>query len=123
MPVYEYQCQNCGKHFEIKQSFTDDPLTVCPNCAGKIHRVIQAAGIVFKGSGFYVNDSRSKQTLATVGDKKTADKTTESAETNGNGAAAKADGASTAESAPKSEPAAKSETAAKPQVATKSATD
>ena len=121
MPVYEYQCQSCGKHFEIKQSFADDPLTICPNCAGKIQRVIQAAGIVFKGSGFYVNDSRSKQSLATVGEKKTGDKATESTGTDG--AAAKADGASAAESTAKPESTAKSENGAKPEPAAKTSSE
>jgi putative FmdB family regulatory protein len=70
MPVYEYRCADCKRHFEIKQSFNDTALTVCPNCGSRIHRVIQAAGIVFKGSGFYVTDSKSKQNLATSGEKK-----------------------------------------------------
>ncbi len=121
MPVYEYQCQNCGKHFEIKQSFADETLTVCPNCAGKIHRVIQAAGIVFKGSGFYVNDSRSKQSLATVGEKKTGDKSAESTGTDG--AAAKSDGAAAAESTAKPESTAKTETSAKSEPAAKTSSE
>jgi putative FmdB family regulatory protein len=70
MPVYEYQCSDCGQSFEIKQSFKDNPLTVCPNCAGKIHRVPQAAGVVFKGSGWYITDSKGKQNLATPAEKK-----------------------------------------------------
>ena len=70
MPVYTYECEHCGERFEAKQSFNDSPLTICPTCEGKLHRVIQPAGIVFKGSGFYVNDSRSKQNLATSGKSK-----------------------------------------------------
>ena len=66
MPIYTYECEECGARFEAKQSFNDAPLTVCPTCEGKIHRVIQPVGVVFKGSGFYVNDSRSKQNLATT---------------------------------------------------------
>jgi putative FmdB family regulatory protein len=56
MPVYEYVCESCNERFEIKQKFTDDPLNICPRCSGSIHRVIQPAKIVFKGSGFYVTD-------------------------------------------------------------------
>jgi putative FmdB family regulatory protein len=56
MPVYEYVCESCSERFEIKQKFTDDPLSICPRCSGSIHRVIQPAKIVFKGSGFYVTD-------------------------------------------------------------------
>jgi putative FmdB family regulatory protein len=70
MPVYLYECENCGERFEARQSFSDAPLTVCPTCEGSIHRVIQPVGVVFKGSGFYVTDSRGKQNLATSGAKK-----------------------------------------------------
>lgn len=60
MPVYEYLCDNCGLRFDKMQKFSDDPLTECPNCAGPVHRVIQPVGVIFKGSGFYVTDNRSK---------------------------------------------------------------
>jgi putative FmdB family regulatory protein len=66
MPVYTYECENCGERFEAKQSFNDAPLSVCPTCEGKLYRVIQPAGIVFKGSGFYVNDSKGKNSSATT---------------------------------------------------------
>lgn len=69
MPVYTYECETCGQRFDARQSFSDAPLTVCPNCGGKIRRVIQPVGVVFKGSGFYVTDSRGKQNLATSGKK------------------------------------------------------
>jgi len=58
MPLYEYQCESCGQRFEIRQSFKDEPLTVCPRCGGPIHRLIQAPAIVFKGSGFYATDHK-----------------------------------------------------------------
>jgi putative FmdB family regulatory protein len=78
--MYTYECENCGERFEAKQSFSDSPLTVCPTCEGKIHRVIQPVGVVFKGSGFYVNDSRGgKQNLATPGTKKEETKSAETA--------------------------------------------
>jgi putative FmdB family regulatory protein len=65
MPIYAYECKNCGVRFERRQSFNDDPITVCPECEGEVHRLIQPAGIVFKGSGFYVTDHRgSKSTLS-----------------------------------------------------------
>jgi putative FmdB family regulatory protein len=70
MPVYTYECDNCGQRFDAKQSFSDAPLTVCPTCEGKIHRVIQPVGVVFKGSGFYITDSKGKQNLATTNAKK-----------------------------------------------------
>ncbi len=70
MPVYTYECESCGERFEARQSFNDEPLTVCPTCEGKLYRVIQPVGVVFKGSGFYVTDSRGKQNLATSGTRK-----------------------------------------------------
>jgi len=67
MPTYEYRCAKCGNHFEIYQSFSEEPLKKHPACGGKVTKVLSAAGIVLKGSGFYKNDSsdsarsRSKQ--------------------------------------------------------------
>ncbi|MBN2304346.1 MAG: zinc ribbon domain-containing protein [Anaerolineae bacterium] len=58
MPLYEYQCEECGVRFERVQSFKDEPLTECPECSGDVHRLIGPVGIVFRGSGFYVNDSK-----------------------------------------------------------------
>ncbi|MFF1823681.1 FmdB family zinc ribbon protein [Kribbella sp. NPDC051587] len=62
MPTYQYQCTDCGEALEVRQSFTDDALTVCPNCQGTLRKVFNAVGVVFKGSGFYRNDSRSTST-------------------------------------------------------------
>lgn len=60
MPVYEYLCVNCGHDFEQFQHFTEDALTVCPNCKQeKLRKVYNSVGIVFKGKGFYANDHRS----------------------------------------------------------------
>ena len=58
MPTYEYACTACGERLEAVQKFTDDPLTVCPACEGKLRKLFSPVGIVFKGSGFYRNDSR-----------------------------------------------------------------
>lgn len=60
MPTYEYACRQCGEHVEVVQSFRDDPLTVCGLCGGSLRKVFGAAGIIFKGSGYYVTDSRKK---------------------------------------------------------------
>lgn len=60
MPTYEYVCEECDHVFEEFQSMTDDPLTECPKCGGPVRRVIHGgAGLVFKGSGFYITDSRN----------------------------------------------------------------
>ena len=58
MPTYQYACTECGEDLEAVQKFSDDPLTVCPACGGKLRKLFSPVGIVFKGSGFYRNDSR-----------------------------------------------------------------
>jgi putative FmdB family regulatory protein len=66
MPTYHYRCSDCGHSFDFFQKFADDSLTVCPECSGPIRRVVQPVGIVFKGSGWYVNDSRdAKKSVST----------------------------------------------------------
>src|SRR3954462_14891231 len=59
MPTYEYRCAKCGQHFDVYQSFSEDPLTKHPGCGGKVTKVLSPAGIVLKGSGFYKTDNRS----------------------------------------------------------------
>jgi putative FmdB family regulatory protein len=59
LPTYQYRCTECGHTFEEFQSFTDDALTVCPVCQGRLRKLFNAVGVVFKGSGFYRNDSRT----------------------------------------------------------------
>lgn len=61
MPVYVYRCDTCGVAFEKKQSVTEAPLCQCPECDGHVRRVYQPVGVVFKGSGWYVTDSRGKK--------------------------------------------------------------
>ena len=65
MPTYEYACTKCGHQFEVVQSFSDDALTKCPECRGKLRKVFGSVGIVFKGSGFYKNDSRGATSSTT----------------------------------------------------------
>ena len=61
MPTYDYKCNKCGNVFEVFQKITDEPLQKCPDCSGNIKRLISGgAGIIFKGSGFYVNDYKKK---------------------------------------------------------------
>jgi putative FmdB family regulatory protein len=59
VPTYQYSCTECGERIEAVQKFTDEPLQVCSVCGGKLRKVFSPVGIVFKGSGFYRNDSRS----------------------------------------------------------------
>ncbi len=65
MPTYQYACTECGHSFEQFQSFSEDALTVCPVCDGRLRKLFNAVGVVFKGSGFYRNDSRSTTSSAT----------------------------------------------------------
>ena len=60
MPTYQYLCTECGHGLEKQQSFSDDALTVCPACQGRLRKIFNAVGVVFKGSGFYRTDNRSK---------------------------------------------------------------
>jgi len=64
MPIYEYECEQCGVRFEKTQRFTDPILTDCPECNGHIHRVMQPVGVIFKGSGFYVTDNKGRSSTA-----------------------------------------------------------
>jgi putative FmdB family regulatory protein len=61
VPTYQYACTECAHSFEQFQSFSDDALTVCPQCQGRLRKVFNAVGVVFKGSGFYRTDSRSAE--------------------------------------------------------------
>jgi putative FmdB family regulatory protein len=67
VPTYQYACTDCGDKSEVVQRFTDDPLTVCSACGGKLRKVFSPVGIVFKGSGFYRTDSRSGPSTVPAG--------------------------------------------------------
>jgi putative FmdB family regulatory protein len=75
VPTYQYACTECEHAFDQVQSFTDDTLTSCPECTGRLRKVFNAVGVVFKGSGFYRNDSRGKDTSAESSSTKTEAKT------------------------------------------------
>lgn len=76
MPLYEYRCKACAHQFEVQQSFSDDPLTVCPECQGELRKVFNPVGISFKGSGFYKNDSRGSSSTSSSGASSGTDSTT-----------------------------------------------
>ncbi|MEW2414203.1 FmdB family zinc ribbon protein [Streptomyces sp. NPDC046866] len=79
MPTYQYQCTECGEGLEAVQKFTDEALTECPSCSGRLKKVFSAVGIVFKGSGFYRNDSRGASSSSTPASSKPASSTTSTA--------------------------------------------
>ncbi|MCD6462942.1 MAG: zinc ribbon domain-containing protein [Thermotogae bacterium] len=58
MPIYRYVCTTCEREIEVFQKMSDEPLTVCPHCGGKLVKSIGSVGVIFKGSGFYVTDSK-----------------------------------------------------------------
>ncbi len=105
MPIYEYKCETCGKKFEVLQKFSDQPLTVHPECGGKVEKLISTSALQFKGSGWYVND------YAKGGTSKPSDTKTES----------KSDGGEKkSETKTESKPAA---TESKPAASTSTSTD
>ncbi|WP_093265844.1 FmdB family zinc ribbon protein [Saccharopolyspora shandongensis] len=66
MPTYQYACTECDHRFEAVQSFSEDSLTECPNCTGRLRKLFNAVGIVFKGSGFYRTDNRSSNSSSST---------------------------------------------------------
>jgi putative FmdB family regulatory protein len=106
MPIYEYECLTCGTTFEKRQSFSDESIADCPNGHPHTRRLLSAPAIVFKGSGFYINDSKgSKQSVNGTG--KTA--------TNGNGNGSTSDDKADSKSETKSETDSSSEKKTTPQ--------
>lgn len=102
MPTYSYRCTECEHAFEIHQSFTDDALTTCPECAGTLRKLFTGVGVVFKGSGFYRTDSRAGKSSAdtaasTNGSSSTSSESTSSTSASGSStsSAAKAPAATT----------------------------
>jgi putative FmdB family regulatory protein len=89
VPTYQYSCTECGHFFEAVQSFSDDSLTVCPECNGRLRKVFNAVGVVFKGSGFYRTDSRGSSTSSDTGASTTSTSTT--TPTSGSGGAGKSE--------------------------------
>ena len=63
MPIYEYECNHCRFRFEMKQGFHEEPEAMCPQCQRKSYRVFHSTPVIFKGSGFYITDSRKSKPL------------------------------------------------------------
>ncbi|GGP47996.1 FmdB family zinc ribbon protein [Streptomyces calvus] len=85
MPTYQYQCTECGEGLEAVQKFTDDALTECPQCKGRLKKVFSAVGIVFKGSGFYRNDSRGSSSSSSPAAKSSGSSSTSSSTSSDSG--------------------------------------
>jgi putative FmdB family regulatory protein len=71
VPTYSYACTECGNRFDVVQAFTDDALTTCQQCSGRLRKLFNSVGVVFKGSGFYRTDSREPAKSSTNGSAKT----------------------------------------------------
>jgi len=108
MPLYEYKCDKCGNLFEVMQKFADEPLTSHENCGGRVHRLLSAPALQFKGSGWYVNDyAKGSGSASSDASKKAASSKNESSSKESN---SKSDSGSTASSSStKSESSSKSE--------------
>jgi putative FmdB family regulatory protein len=72
VPTYSYACTECGNRFDVVQAFTDDALTTCEQCSGRLRKLFNSVGVVFKGSGFYRTDSRESAKSETNGSAKTS---------------------------------------------------
>jgi len=70
MPIYEYECQECHSQFEVRHGFEEEPEVSCPRCRGPARRVLRPVPIIFKGSGFYVTDSRREKGVKEEGEEK-----------------------------------------------------
>jgi putative FmdB family regulatory protein len=75
VPTYSYACTECGNRFDVVQSFTDDTLTTCEQCSGRLRKLFNSVGVVFKGSGFYRTDSRESAKSSTNGSAKSSSST------------------------------------------------
>lgn len=94
MPTYAYACTECGHQFDVVQSFSDDSLTTCPECSGALRKQYNAVGVVFKGGGFYRNDSRSDSGSSST----TSSSTPAGASSSGSSASTSSDSSSTSSS-------------------------
>jgi putative FmdB family regulatory protein len=88
MPTYGYRCRSCGHEFEVLQKISDPPLKTCPKCAGKLDKMVYAAGIIYKGSGYYNTDYKSGSKSSDKTDSKASDK----ADSNGSGSSSESSG-------------------------------
>lgn len=86
MPTYSYRCTECSTAFDIQQSFTDDSLTECPTCQGRLRKVFSAVGVTFNGSGFYRTDSRAARSSSDAGSSSGSGSSSDSGSSSGSAA-------------------------------------
>lgn len=113
MPTYQYRCSDCGQDLEVVQKFTDAALTECPSCTGRLRKIYNAVGVVFKGSGFYSTDSRNGSASTSGSDSGTSSESksssssegSKSSSTNGSSNGSSSNGSSSDGSSSTSKPA------------------
>ena len=96
MPTYSYACTECDNKFDAVQAFTDDALTTCPQCSGRLRKLFNSVGVVFKGSGFYRTDSRAQGESSAAADSSSSSEksATKSSDASSSGAAGSSSGSS-----------------------------
>ena len=114
MSIYAYRCMQCGHAFDIYQSFTDDALTVCPECEGALRKVLSPVGVVFKGSGFYRTDSRGTNTASTAAAKESTSSGSSSTSSSPSTGSSSSGSSSSGSTSTSPTPSSGSTTAAKP---------
>lgn len=105
MPTYSYRCTECDNAFDIQQSFTDDTLTVCPVCGGRLRKVFSPIGVSFSGSGFYRTDSRPTPPSEGSASSSSSDSSSSSSSDSGSGSAASTPKTEKSSPKPESKPA------------------
>ncbi|KSU58455.1 FmdB family transcriptional regulator [Gordonia sp. SGD-V-85] len=98
VPTYSYACTECDNKFDIVQSFSDDSLTECPQCAGRLRKLFNSVGIVFKGSGFYRTDSRPGSSSDTSTSSSDSSSSSSSSSSDSSSSSSKSDSASSSSS-------------------------
>lgn len=114
MPIYEYKCQQCGNHVEVRQSVSDAPLTACEKCHGKLEKQWSLSGFQFKGEGWYVTDYSGKKGMTGGGENSSTGESTAGAETASNTTSTATETKSETKSEAKTETKTKETTATKP---------
>ena len=103
MPTYSYACTECDNRFDAVQAFTDDALTTCPECSGRLRKLFNSVGVVFKGSGFYRNDSRESSKSSVKADSSSSsssEKTSSSSDSSSSSSSSSASSSSPSTSTP-----------------------
>ena len=95
MPLYDYQCQQCHRHTEKIQKFSDAPLTECPHCGGRLERVLHAPAVAFKGGGWYADGYGNKRSGAAPGEAKAGESKSSEAKSSDTDSGSKSSGEST----------------------------